>query len=185
MSTPPFKKPKTQLTWLITGCSSGLGLSLARLALSQGHTVIATSRSPSSTPLLVSEVENYPHQHQHRSRWIQLDVDDRASSDIVERLEKEDGIEIDVLVNNAGFSVLAPVETASEDEVRAHMESMYFGPLRLVRAVLPHMRRRRYGVVVNFSSGAALDGRDAMGAYAGAKAGLDGKEVPVCLSVLL
>ncbi|KAI2614213.1 putative short-chain oxidoreductase [Hypoxylon fragiforme] len=174
MSTPPFTKPKTQLTWLITGCSSGLGLSLARLALSQGHTVIATSRNPSSTPLLVSEVENYPHHHQNKSRWIQLDVDDRASSDIVERLEKEDGIEIDVLVNNAGFSVLAPVETASEDEVRAHMESMYFGPLRLVRAVLPHMRRRRYGVVVNFSSGAALDGRDAMGAYAGAKAGLDG-----------
>ena len=54
------------------------------------------------------------------------------------------------------------------------MESMYFGPLRLIQAVLPHMRKRRFGVIMNMSSDAALEARDSMGAYAGAKAGLDG-----------
>lgn len=54
------------------------------------------------------------------------------------------------------------------------METMYFGPLRLIRAVLPYMRERRYGVIVNMSSGASLEGTFTMGAYAGAKAGLDG-----------
>jgi len=83
-----------------------------------------------------------------------------------------------VLVNNAGFSVFSPLETTTEDEIRAQMETMYFGPLRLIQAVLPFMRKRRFGVIVNISSGAALQGAPTMGPYAGAKAGLDGKLAP-------
>jgi short-subunit dehydrogenase len=105
--------------------------------------------------------------------WLQLDVDSPNSAQVIEDLEKSSQ-EIDVMVNNAGFSIYAPIETFAEDEIRAQMESMYFGPLRLIRAVLPHMRKRRFGVIVNMSSGAALEARDSMGAYAGAKAGLDG-----------
>jgi NAD(P)-dependent dehydrogenase (short-subunit alcohol dehydrogenase family) len=67
-----------------------------------------------------------------------------------------------------------PNETFAEDEIRAQMESVYFGPLRLMRAVLPHMNKRRFGVIVNVSSGAALEARDSMDAYAGVKAELDG-----------
>ncbi|MCJ1232049.1 hypothetical protein MMC12_008730, partial [Toensbergia leucococca] len=166
MSTT-FTTPKKQLTWLITGCSSGFGLSLTRIAQACGHTVIATSRNPSRTPELVAEVEG------KGGRWLQLDVDSPNSAHIIEDIEKS-GQEIDILVNNAGFSIFAPVETFAEDEIRAQMESMYFGPLRLIRAVLPHMRKRRFGVIVNMSSGAALEARDSMGGYAGAKAGLDG-----------
>lgn len=162
-----FTTPKQQLTWLITGCSSGFGLSLTRIAQAGGHTVIATSRNPSRTPKLVAEVEG------KGGKWLQLDVDSPNSAQVIEDLEKS-GQEIDVLVNNAGFSIYAPIETFAEDEIRAEMESMYFGPLRLIRAVLPHMRKRRFGVIVNMSSGAALEARDSMGAYAGAKAGLDG-----------
>ena len=164
--------PKKPLTWLITGCSSGFGLSLTRIAQAGGHTVIATSRDPSRTPDLVSEVES------KGGKWVQLDVTSPSSSSLVERLEKA-GHHVDVLVNNAGYSVFASVETASEEEIRGQMETMYFGPLRLIRAVLPHMRQRKSGVIVNISSGASLEGQVTMGPYAGAKAGLDGiQEAP-------
>ncbi|XXG95110.1 hypothetical protein Hte_001370 [Hypoxylon texense] len=165
MSTT-FAKPKSQLTWLITGCSSGFGLALTRIALAAGHAVVATSRNPSRTPELVAEVES------RGGRWLKLDVDDQNSAGVVEELARS-GVEVDVLVNNAGYAILSPVETATEDELRRQMESMYFGPLRLIRAVLPHMRRQRYGVIVNISTGAAIVGRDTMGGYGGAKAALD------------
>ncbi|KAL6716165.1 hypothetical protein ACLMJK_005731 [Lecanora helva] len=165
MSTD-FSTPKRPLIFLITGCSSGFGLSLARIVQAGGHTVIATSRNPSKTPDLVEEVKS------HGGQWIGLDVDDRSSSRVIKQLE-DSGVEIDILVNNAGYSIFAPVEISSEDEIRAQMETMYFGPLRLIRAVLPHMRKRKFGVIVNMSSGAALEARESMGPYAGAKAGLD------------
>ena len=83
------------------------------------------------------------------------------------------GKQIAILVNNAGGSIYAPIETSTE-EVRAQMETMYFCSLRLIRAILPHMRQRRSGVIVNMSSGASLDGIPTMGVYGGVKAGLDG-----------
>ncbi|KAJ5749142.1 Short-chain oxidoreductase [Penicillium nucicola] len=139
-----------KLTWLITGCSSGFGLSLTRAAQAGGHKVIATSRNPSRTPDLVTEIES------KGGKWLEAN-----------------GHHIDVLVNNAGYCTFAPVETFEEDEVRSQMETMYFGPLRLIRAVLPHMRQRKSGIIVNMSSGASLDGMPTMGVYAGAKAGMD------------
>ena len=132
---------------------------------------MATSRNPSRTPELVAEVEG------KGGRWLQSDVDNPQSGQLVEELEKS-GQEIDVLVNNAGFCVYAPIESFAEDELRSQMESMYFGPLRLIQAVLPHMRKRQFGVIVNMSSGAALEARDSMGGYVGAKAGLDGSFDP-------
>ncbi|KAI1827279.1 NAD(P)-binding protein [Xylaria intraflava] len=155
-----------KLTWLITGCSSGFGLSLVRIAQAGGHKVIATSRDPSKTPDLVKEVES------HGGRWLELNVDDPASGTIINELE-ESGEHIDVLINNAGYCIYAPIETITEDEIRAQMETMYFGPLRLIRAVLPYQRKRKFGVIANFSSGAALEAQGSMGAYAGAKGGLD------------
>ncbi|MCJ1386376.1 hypothetical protein MMC17_009502 [Xylographa soralifera] len=162
-----FTMPKKSLTWLITGCSSGFGLSLARIVQAHGHSLIATSRDPSRTPDLVKEVES------KGGKWVKLDVNDLQSAQIIETLEKS-GQQIDVLVNNAGFSCYAPLETFTEEEVRSQMESMYFGPLRLIRAAVAHMRERKFGIVVNMSSGAALEARESMGAYAGAKAATDG-----------
>ncbi|KAJ0415321.1 putative short-chain oxidoreductase [Aspergillus carlsbadensis] len=156
----------TKLTWLITGCSSGFGLSLARAVLAGGHKVIATSRHPSRTPDLVAEIEA------QGGKWVALDVNSPDSGNVIAELER-DGHHIDVLVNNAGYCVYAPVETATEKEVKAQMETMFFGPLRLIQAVLPFMRQRKAGVVVNMSSGASLDGINTMGVYGGAKAGLD------------
>jgi len=161
--------PKHPLTFLITGCSSGLGLTLSRIVLAHGHHLIATSRKPSRTPDLVAEIEAAG------GKWLALDVDDPvASSSFTEDLEKK-GTHIDVLVNNAGFSIHAPVETTSEEELRAMMETLYFGPARLIRSVLPYMRKRKFGVVVNMSSGAGLEGFESTGGYASAKAALDGE----------
>ncbi|KAF7560172.1 hypothetical protein G7046_g3970 [Stylonectria norvegica] len=162
-----YTKPARKLTWLITGCSSGFGLSLTRFAQAGGQRVIATSRNPSRTPELVAEIER------NGGKWLQLDVTSLGTAKIIEDLEKS-GEKIDVLVNNAGYSIHAPVELFTEEEVRAQLETLYLGPLRLIRAVLPHMRERRFGVVVNISTGAALGPHDGMGAYGGAKAGLDG-----------
>lgn len=128
--------------------------------------MIATSRVPSRTPNLVTEVERKGGQ------WLTLDVDDPQCGQVIESLEAA-GQHVDVLVNNAGFSTHAAVEQFADDEVRALMESLYFGPCRLVRAAVPNMRKRRFGVVVNVSSGAGLEGRESMGAYAPAKAALD------------
>ena len=158
--------PSKKLTFLITGSSSGFGLSLTRIALANGHTVIATSRNPAKSPSLVSEVEF------SGGKWLKLDVNSPDTPRFIQDLESS-GTQIDVLVNNAGYSVFAPIETATEEEVRAQMESMYFGPVRLIRAVLPFMRKRRFGVIANISSGASLNAYDTMGPYAGAKAGLD------------
>lgn len=161
----PWEPPR--LTFLVTGASSGFGLALTRLALSHHHTVIATSRNPSRNPSLVTEVESLG------GRFLTLDVDDSDSSALVHRLEK-DGTAIDVLVNSAGWSMLGPAESFGEEEVRRQMETLYFGPYRLIRAVVPYMRRRRRGLIMNIGSGAGVDGRDSMGIYGGSKAALDG-----------
>lgn len=100
-------------------------------------------------------------------------MDDPASTGVLTELESQ-GIAVDVLVNNAGFSIHQMVENFAEDEVRGQFETVFFGPYRLTRSVLPGMRKRRFGVVVNISSGAGLEGRESMGAYAAAKAAMDG-----------
>lgn len=172
MSPGTFTTPSRPLRWLITGCSSGLGLALARYAQAQGHFVIATSRSPSKTPELVAEIERDGKKH---GRWVQLDVTDPASGAVIRMLEEEDNLPVDVLVSNAATSVHAVVEAFTEDEVRRQMEVLYLGPFRLIRAAVPYMRRRRFGIVVNISTGAALEGRESMGTYASGKAATDGE----------
>ncbi|KAJ4317351.1 hypothetical protein N0V84_007408 [Fusarium piperis] len=157
----------SKVTWFITGAASGFGLELTRLALANGHNVIATSRNPAKVPNLVSEVQA------KGGRWLTLDVDDPDGGLVIEKLEKE-GTGIDILVNNAGWSIHGPVESFTEDEVRRQMETVYFGPYRLIRAVLPHMRQRRQGLILNIGSGAGVGGRESMGIYAAAKAAMDG-----------
>ncbi|CAK7215694.1 hypothetical protein SBRCBS47491_002571 [Sporothrix bragantina] len=167
---PTFTTPDRPFTWLITGCSSGIGLALARHAIAKGHRVIATSRNPAKTPELVKEIEGTGN----GSRWLTLDVDEpTAAATLVRQLEVDEGIAIDVLVNNAGFAVLQTVERAREADVRAEMETQYFGPLRLMQAVLPHMRRRRFGVIVYVSTGSGLEARPSLALYGSAKAAGD------------
>lgn len=168
--TPIFTTPKRSLTWLITGCSSGIGLSLARRVQASGHTVIATSRNPARTPELVAEITSHP---KSPGKWLTLDVDSPACGEIIADLENQ-GVQVDVLVNNAGWSIHAAAEQFTEEEVRAQFETVFFGPYRLTRAAVGPMRRRRFGIVVHVSSGASLEGRESMAVYAAAKAAMDG-----------
>lgn len=161
----PWDPP--QLTWLITGASSGFGRCLSKIALEHGHRVIATSRDPYRNLETKDEIECLG------GRWVRLDLDDHGCGRLIDNLEKE-GTYIDVLYNNAGWAILGPTETFSEAQVRKQMETMFFGPYRLVRAVVPYMRERRRGMIVNISSGAALDGREGMSVYAASKAAMDG-----------
>jgi NAD(P)-dependent dehydrogenase (short-subunit alcohol dehydrogenase family) len=170
--------------WFITGCSAGFGKHLALLVLRAGHRVIASSRNPSKTPELVSEVQSLG------GKWITLDV----SAENVEKVMAESlGIygRIDVLVNNAGYSLLGALEDFgfatlhleavynnqqySLGESREQMEVNFFGPLRTTKAVLPSMREKRSGTIVNFSSVAGFDGLPTCSLYAASKHALEGK----------
>lgn len=164
--TAPIITPKRPLTWLVTGCSSGFGLSLARIIQANGHNLVATSREPSKTPDLVSEIEG------KGGKWLKLDVNDLNCDRVIEELEAQ-GQSIDVLVSNAGFCIYNVAENLTEKEVRDLMETLYFGPSRLIRAAVKHQRQRKFGVIVNISSGAALEANPSMGAYAAGKGALD------------
>lgn len=139
-----------------------------RIAQANGHFVIATSRNPSRTPELVAEVEG------KGGKWTRLDVDEADSAKVLENLEK-DGHAVDVLVNNAGFGLYGAAEQFTDEEVRRQFETNFFGPYRLTRTAVRYMRERRFGIIVNISSGAAFYPVPSMGIYGSAKAALDSK----------
>ena len=168
MSAPIFTTPKRQLTFLITGCSSGFGLSLIRAVLAAGqHRVVATSRNPSRTPELVREVERAG------GRWLALDVDDPHSDRAIADPEQA-RLGVDVLVNNAGFSVFAAVESTTEAEVRADGVHEHRPPCAWSVWSCQGCATCGIGTIINCSSEAALEGVRGMGPYAGTKAALDG-----------
>jgi len=143
-------------TVLITGCSSGFGLDTARHFLAQGWQVVATMRTPGANVLPPSE----------RLRVLPLDVTDPTSI----RAAVEAAGPIDVLVNNAGFGAAAPIELAPLDVVRRLFETNTFGTLAVAQAVLPQMRERRDGVIVNVTSSVTLKSLPLVGAYRASKA---------------
>lgn len=177
--SPPKSTTSTPLTFLITGATSGFGLEIARLALAAGHAVIGTSRDPARHPLLAQEFASTG-----RGQLLPLDLsstssttnsdgeEDNPATRLIATLTSR-GTEIDVLVSNAGAALLSPAESVTEAEVLSQLEANYLGPYRLMRAVVPLMRARRRGVIASVATGAAVDGRDGMGAYAGSKAATD------------
>jgi NAD(P)-dependent dehydrogenase (short-subunit alcohol dehydrogenase family) len=162
-------------TFLVTGSSSGLGLSFVRYVLSQGHNVIATSRNPSRTPDLVDEIEKSP-----KGRWLKLDVTapQATITDTIQSAAKLFG-PIDVLVNNAGYSVMGAIEDMDEEKARVQFDTNYWGAMRCIKAVLPSMRGRKSGVIVNVSSIGGLQALATSGVYGASKFALEGKPLAV------
>jgi NAD(P)-dependent dehydrogenase (short-subunit alcohol dehydrogenase family) len=131
--------------WFITGCSTGFGRELAKAVLGHGYRAAITARDPKS-------IEDIAADHGDRALVLRLDVTNPAqATESVRRAESTFG-KIDVLVNNAGIGYFAAVEESEEVEVRRMFEINFFGLSRMIRAVLPGMRKRRSGHIVNLSS---------------------------------
>ena len=154
-------------TWLITGCSTGLGRALAEAALQRGDNVVATARD-------ASKVEDLTTAYPDTALALSLDVTDVDQV----RTAVERGTEtfggIDVLVNNAGYGYRAAVEEGDDDDVRTLFDTHFFGAVDMIKAVLPQMRARRTGTIVNLSSIGARITPAGSGYYAAAKAAVEG-----------
>lgn len=153
-------------TVLITGSSTGFGALAARTFATQGHDVVATMRDPSKGAALLADAA----ERGWSLRVAELDVTDTASIDAA---IAEVGIP-DVLVNNAGVELKSPVAAASDDEMLWQFDANVFGVARMIRAVVPGMRARGAGVIVNVGSIAGLVGRPFAGYYAATKHALEG-----------
>lgn len=131
--------------WFITGCSTGIGREIGRAALEAGHSVAVTARDTASVADFVEEFGD-------RALALPLDVTDRDQiTTAVAATEAAFG-GIDVLVNNAGYGYMSAVEEGDDAEVRKLFDTNYFGVVDTLKAVLPGMRSRRSGHIVNISS---------------------------------
>lgn len=151
--------------WMITGCSTGFGRELVQAVSAHGHRVVATARNVDT----LAEFAGNP-----AVLLAPLDVTDRAQiAAAVEQAIAKFG-QIDVLVNNAGYGYLAAVEEGEDAEVRAMFDANVFGLADVTKAVLPGMRGRRSGHIVNISSMAGIMGFPGIGYYNASKFAVEG-----------
>jgi len=152
--------------WFVTGAGRGLGIDLAQKALAAGHSVVATGRSPERVLQAIGAHDNL--------LAVSLDVTDPEAALAAAKAAVDRFGRIDVLVNNAGNFYAGYFEEISPDQFRAQMETNFFGPLNVTRAVLPVMRKQRGGQVITITSTAALIGQEFCAAYAASKFALEG-----------
>jgi NAD(P)-dependent dehydrogenase (short-subunit alcohol dehydrogenase family) len=159
---------KSPRTWLITGADKGLGLSAAKAALNAGDRVVVTVLAPDGNHVLTPE---YP-----RSRFLSIHLDARDLQRIGSVVAQAEGAfdGIDVLVNNAGYGLIAVAEETPPEKYRPLFEVNFFGLVEMTRAVLPGMRRRRSGRILNLSSIAGFGAAQCWSFYSAAKFAVEG-----------
>jgi NAD(P)-dependent dehydrogenase (short-subunit alcohol dehydrogenase family) len=157
----------TQKTWFITGASTGLGEALATLLLDKGERVAATFRKP-------EQVEEFTKRQPGQSLGVLVDVSDAEQVKTAVQQAIDAFGHLDVLVNNAGYGSLGSIEEITEEETQRQFDVNVFGPLRVVRAALPHMRARKSGNILNITSVGGLLGLAHAGIYNGSKFALEG-----------
>ncbi len=152
-------------TFLITGVSSGLGRAFAAAALSDGHRVIGTVRRAEDAQAFAASEHAYP---------LLLDVTDYAAlPEAVRHAEREAG-QVDVLVNNAGYGHEGILEESSLDDLQRQFAANVFGPVAMIKAVLPGMRERRRGHIINVTSMGGFITMPGISFYCGSKFALEG-----------
>ena len=153
-------------TWLISGVSTGLGRALAQAALNAGDVVAGTVRQD-------SDLENFEKLAPSRAFGFLLDVtDSQAVQKVVARAEEKTG-GLDILVNNAGYGLMGAIEEVSLAEIRAQFEVNVFGAIALTQAVLPAMRQRKAGHIINITSVSGLATWEGTGIYCASKFALE------------
>ncbi|MGW9193431.1 SDR family oxidoreductase [Micromonospora chersina] len=153
-------------TWFITGASRGLGRAFAIAALERGDRVVAAARSIARN--------DFDERYGDRLLALRLDVTDRAAVFAAVATAVEHFGRLDIVVNNAGTMSMGMIEEFTEAEARAQFEVNLFGALWVSQAVLPHLRARRAGHIVQISSIAALGGFPSTGMYSASKFALEG-----------
>ncbi|MFJ4095452.1 SDR family NAD(P)-dependent oxidoreductase [Kitasatospora sp. NPDC089913] len=160
---------KDSKVWFITGSSRGFGRTLTRAALEAGHRVAATARRPEQLADLVEEFGD------DRVRPIALDVTDPAAARAALAEARTRFGRIDVLVNNAGYANVSPIETTEDADFRAQFETNFWGVYHVTKAAVPLLREQRSGLVIQFSSvGGRVGGSPGIASYQAAKFAIDG-----------
>jgi NAD(P)-dependent dehydrogenase (short-subunit alcohol dehydrogenase family) len=153
--------------WFVTGAGRGMGVDIAKAALTAGNAVVATGRRPEA-------IEQALGGAQEDLLVVKLDITSPADAQAAVQAAVERFGRIDVLVNNAGNFYAGFFEEISPEDFRAQIETTLFGPLNVTRAVLPVMRAQRSGLVVAISSTAGIVGQEFCTAYAASKFGVEG-----------
>jgi NAD(P)-dependent dehydrogenase (short-subunit alcohol dehydrogenase family) len=158
----------TSLTWFITGSSRGFGRSLAAAALEAGDCVVATARKP-------EQLDDLVELYGDRVLPVALDVTDRPAANAAVQEAVDRFGRMDVVVNNAGYANLAPVETTLEDDFRRQFDTNFWGVYNVSLAALPVLKAQGSGTVVQFSSiGGRVGSTPGLGSYQAAKFAVDG-----------
>jgi NAD(P)-dependent dehydrogenase (short-subunit alcohol dehydrogenase family) len=153
--------------WFITGSSRGLGRSLTEAVLAGGAIVAATARNP-------QQLDDLKQKYPGRILPLQLDVNDNTQiQNAVDQAVKKFG-RIDVLVNNAGFGITGAAEGYTEEQVRSQLDTNLYAPIAITRAVLPVMRKQKFGYILQISSIGGRVGNPGLTMYQAAKFGLGG-----------
>ncbi len=157
----------TTPVWFITGCTTGFGRELARQVLAKGWRAVITGRGRERVADIVAG-------HEDKALALDLDVADHLQIEAAVKAALERFGKIDVLVNNAGYGYQSTVEEYDDAAMRAQFEANVFGLFAMTKAVLPSMRARRSGHIINISSVAGFIGFPGSGFYAASKHAVEG-----------
>ncbi len=153
-------------TILITGASTGFGRAIAEESLNRGHQAVLAVRNPDNVAQLVAKFPGKAHP-------IRFDLTKPADAERAVRETVEQFGSLDVLVNNAGYGLLAALEESTDEQLARNLETNFTGPFRLIRAALPVMRGQKSGHIITLSAIAAYANHPGFAVYGGAKAALD------------